>query len=217
MNKNNGRYETDQERFWKGDFGNEYINRNQSEQLLANKTALYSKVISQMNEKVASCIEFGSNIGLNLCAIKRLVPECELSAIEINNNAVNELKRIENVKIYHQSILDFNPDYQRDLAFIHGVLIHIDPSLKKEVYKRLYETSNKYILMVEYYNPKPVELEYRGETGKLFKADFAGEIMDLYSELRLVDYGFVYHRDNQFPMDDLTWFLLKKEDGGRHV
>jgi spore coat polysaccharide biosynthesis protein SpsF len=26
----------------------------------------------------------------------------------------------------------------------------------------------------------------------------------------LVDYGFTYHRDNAFPMDDTTWFLLEK-------
>ena len=27
----------------------------------------------------------------------------------------------------------------------------------------------------------------------------------------LVDYGFSYHRDNSFPQDDITWFLLQKE------
>ena len=64
--------------------------------------------------------------------------------------------------------------------------------------------------VAEYYNPSPVELPYRGHEGKLFKRDFAGELMDRHSTLTLVDYGFAYHRDNCFPQDDLTWFLLEK-------
>ncbi len=69
--------------------------------------------------------------------------------------------------------------------------------------------SKKYILIAEYYNPTPVEMEYRGHREKLFKRDFAGEMMDQYNDLTLVDYGFVYHRD-PFPQDDITWFLMKK-------
>ena len=64
---------------------------------------------------------------------------------------------------------------------------------------------------MEYYNPTPVEVTYRGNTGKLFKRDFAGELLDKYSDLELVDYGFIYHRDNCFPQDDITWFLMEKK------
>jgi hypothetical protein len=35
-------------------------------------------------------------------------------------------------------------------------------------------------------------------------------LLDLYRELKLVNYGFVYHRDPSFPQDDFTWFLLEK-------
>ena len=56
-----------------------------------------------------------------------------------------------------------------------------------------------------------MSLEYRGHFDRLFKRDFAGDILDKYSNVKLVDYGFVYHRDNNFPKDDLTWFLLEKE------
>ena len=34
--------------------------------------------------------------------------------------------------------------------------------------------------------------------------------MKKYKSLKLLDYGFVYHKDLSFPQDDLTWFLLKK-------
>ncbi|MBT4888396.1 MAG: pseudaminic acid biosynthesis-associated methylase, partial [Rhodospirillales bacterium] len=35
------------------------------------------------------------------------------------------------------------------------------------------------------------------------------EIMQRYSDLQLVDYGFVYHGD-KFLQDDVTWFLMEK-------
>jgi len=44
----------------------------------------------------------------------------------------------------------------------------------------------------------------------LFKRDFAGEMLDRYPALKLLDYGFVYRRDPLFPQDDMTWFLLEK-------
>jgi len=43
-----------------------------------------------------------------------------------------------------------------------------------------------------------------------FKRDFAGEMLDRYRDLKLVDYGFAYHRDPAFSHDDITWFLLEK-------
>ncbi|NDB35890.1 MAG: pseudaminic acid biosynthesis-associated methylase, partial [Flavobacteriia bacterium] len=43
------------------------------------------------------------------------------------------------------------------------------------------------------------------------KRDFAGELLDTFPDLRLVDYGFAYKRDTSFPQDDITWFLLEKQ------
>ena len=69
------------------------------------------------------------------------------------------------------------------------------------------------MLICEYYNPSPVSIEYRGHSDRLFKRDFAGEIMDRFTDVQLVDYGFAYHRDISFPQDDCTWFLLEKNIG----
>ena len=113
--------------------------------------------------------------------------------------------------VYSQSILDDLPDIQSDFVLIKGVLIHINPDFLSDVYGKLYRASNRYICLVEYYNPTPVQVTYRGHEGKLFKRDFAGELMDQYPDLRLVDYGFTYHRDVNFPADDATWFLLEKK------
>lgn len=202
-------FRTTQEDFWAGIFGDDYIDRNMSSQLIAANTVLFSRIISRTSN-IKNVIEFGSNVGLNLIAIKQILPNAELSAIEINEKAVNSLRNWGQVKVYHQSILDFIDDSPRDFVFTKGVLIHINPEVLHEVYEKMYKTSQKYICIIEYYNPTPQEIPYRGNQGKLFKRDFAGEILEQFSDLELVDYGFVYHRDINFPMDDISWFLLKK-------
>lgn len=97
------------------------------------------------------------------------------------------------------------------MTLIKTVLIHINPNELNTVYEKLYNCSQKYILIAEYYNPTPMTVEYRGHSNRLFKRDFAGEMMDKYSDLKLIDYGFLYHRDNNFPEDDITWFLMEKK------
>ena len=61
-----------------------------------------------------------------------------------------------------------------------------------------------------YFNPSPISVKYRGHQNKLFKRDFAGELMSYYPDLELMDYGFCYSKDNNYPQDDMNWFLLKK-------
>lgn len=202
-------FKTAQEAFWAGEFGDAYADRNQGEHWIAANLAFFSKVLN-CTSGIGSIIEFGANIGLNLMALKQLLPKAELSAIEINQKAVDGLNSLGYINVYPQSILDFAPDQPRDMALIKGVLIHINPDMLPQVYERLYQSSARYICIAEYYNPSPVSIPYRGESDKLFKRDFAGEMLDRYSDLRLVDYGFSYHRDNHFPQDDLTWFLLEK-------
>ena len=202
-------FKTEQEKFWHGSFGDEYIERNKSEDLVLSNIALFNKVFEHVYD-VNSLIEFGSNIGLNLVAINRLFPRINLSAIEINASAVNVLRSRGNIEIYQQSILDFTAVQKYDMVLIKGVLIHIAPEELNIVYDKLYASSNRYICIADYYNPTPVEVTYRGHAGKLFKRDFAGEMLDRFSDLRLLDYGFVYHRDNHFDYGDITWFVLEK-------
>lgn len=139
------------------------------------------------------------------------MPNTQLSAIEINAKASDQLKEISYVDIRNQSILEFEPERQWDLSLTKGVLIHIAPERLVDVYDRLYRSSSHYICIAEYYNPTPVEVTYRGHANRLFKRDFAGELMDRFSDLSLVDYGFVWHRDPTFPADDVNWFLLEKK------
>ena len=203
-------FKTEQEAFWAGEFGIEYIKRNKSHDYLKANINLFSEVLRNIYP-IKSCIEFGANIGMNLKALKFLHPEIDLYGIEINKRAAKELKKLIGASnTIEKSILDFNSEIKADLTLVKGVLIHISPKELNNVYEKLYQAANKFILICEYYNPTPVAIEYRGHKDRLFKRDFAGEMLDKYPDLHLRDYGFVYHRDQNFPQDDVNWFLLEK-------
>lgn len=202
-------FTTEQEEFWAGEFGDAYTSRNDSADIVAANTALFSAVLRHLNSP-KTILEFGANRGMNLLALRALLPAAAFTAIEINKSAFATLSTIEGVRAVQTSILDYVPAEKFDLAFIKGVLIHIAPEELANVYAKLYGASRRHILIAEYYSPQPVEIPYRGHQNKLFKRDFAGEMLDMYADLRLVDYGFRYHRDSAFPLDDITWFLLEK-------
>ena len=202
-------YKTEQEAFWAGEFGTTYVGRNQGAQLLAANLDFFGKALRQARG-LGSCIEFGASIGMNLKALKLLFPAQEQFAVEINADAARELARvIPPANISHCSILDYTPARTHDLVLIKGVLIHMNPEVLPQVYDKLAAATGKYLLVTEYYNPTPVAVSYRGHSDRLFKRDFAGEILDRHPQLRLVDYGFAYQRDPNFPQDDLNWFLLE--------
>ena len=203
-------YKTEQEAFWAEEFGNDYIKRNNSAQLLASNLNFFTKALTQAGE-INSCIEFGANIGMNLKALKLLYPTLKMSGIEINKKASKELEAfIGNENVFKGSIFDYTNEYQQDLSLIKGVLIHVNPEMLDLVYEKLYTSSKKFILIAEYYNPSPVSIKYRGHDNKLFKRDFAGEFLKKFTEAKLIDYGFSYKGDIAFPQDDITWFLIKK-------
>ena len=199
---------SEQEKFWKGKFGDTYISRNQNNSIINSNKKLFLK-INKYIKNSKSLIEFGSNIGLNLIALQKINKKLNLTGIDINKEATNLLMKNSKINVINDSILNIDLSLRYDITFIKGVLIHINPKDLNKVYEKLYTYSKKYIYIAEYYNPTPLKISYRGHKNKLFKRDFAGEILDKYKNLKLVDYGFAYHRDI-YPQDDLTWFLLKK-------
>ncbi|HSI22803.1 MAG TPA: pseudaminic acid biosynthesis-associated methylase [Methylophilaceae bacterium] len=203
-------YASPQEAFWAGQFGSEYIGRNNSDLLLASNLNFFSRAIKQAG-RISSVLELGANIGMNLKALQLLYPGVSLKGVEINDDAATALAGLigEN-NVFRGSISEYPVTIPVDLVLIKGVLIHINPELLPVVYEKMYQASRRYILVCEYYNPTPVSISYRGHDDRLFKRDFAGELLDKYSDLALVDYGFAYRRDLAFPQDDITWFLIEK-------
>ena len=199
----------EQEAFWSGDFGHQYIERNRSVNLLAANLNFFSNILSFTNS-INSVTELGCNIGMNFKAIRQLLPHAKLTGVEINEQAANLLKNDQPyVDVKVGSIL--SPiECKSDFIFTKGVLIHIDPSDLNFVYDNLYKNCGKFILIGEYYSTAPLALEYRGHKNKLFKRDFAGDMLERYGDLHLLQYGFAYNKDPLFPQDDISWFLLGK-------
>ena len=202
------KYITQQENFWAGEFGNEYVSRSQGEEIINSNIDFFKKALKNVTD-IKTCIEFGSNIGLNIRALKKIYPDQEHHVIEINKKAVEYLKEfISEENIINDSIINFKPFKKWDLVLIKGVLIHINPEMLSKIYLSLVNSCNKYLLINEYYNPKPVSIDYRGHSEKLYKRDFAGEILDSFPEMKLVDYGFLYERDPIHKrVGSTNWFL----------
>ena len=202
-------YRTEQEEFWSGEFGNSYAERNASDGDRIAKQIMFSQMIRNV-PRIQSVVELGCNIGLNILALKAINSNFEVAGYEINKKAVIKAKEWNVGEIYEESVITkIVSSKEYDLSFTSGVLIHINPDELGMVYDNLFNLSKKYILIVEYYNPTPVMVEYRGHAGKLFKGDFAGEMIDRF-DLKLIDYGFFYHRDIYFSFGDSNWFLLEK-------
>jgi pseudaminic acid biosynthesis-associated methylase len=203
-------YNTAQEEFWAGAFGDDYLCRNQSDSLLAANLNLFSRALRSA-QRPETCIEFGANIGMNLRALQLLFPGQQQHAVEINPQAFSELSKvIPPTHAWQGAIADFEVERNWELVLIKGVLIHVNPEQLSVVYDKLVAATSRYLLVAEYYNPVPVAISYRGHNERLFKRDFAGELLDRYPTLSLLDYGFIYHRDQNFPQDDVNWFLLEK-------
>ena len=212
MSEISTRKRSPQEEFWAGEFGDEYIERNSDDAIYTANVAFFAGILRRAG-RVRSVVELGANIGMNIRALRCLLPAARMAAVELNSKACARLRQIDGLTVHEQSILDFAPTETVDLAFTKGVLIHIDPTQLRRTYDRLYHSSHRLILVAEYYSPTPVDVTYRGNEGYLCKRDFAGEMLDLFGDLQLVDYGFCYRRDPAFPLDDINWFLLEKKGG----
>ena len=203
-------FKTSQESFWSGQFGDSYIQRNQSKELLAANLHFFSHVLDK-TKNISNVLELGCNVGMNLRALTLLLPNSLLTGVEINENAAKLAKEIsDDVSIHQGSLLDFASDEQFDLVFTKGVLIHLAPEVLSDVYRTMANAASRYVLIAEYFNPAPVSIDYRGHQEKLFKRDFAAEFLDANPEFEMIDYKFHYKKTANFSQDDITWFLMER-------
>jgi len=201
--------------FWRGSFGDGYSDRCRGDALIKNNEALFRKALLPMfHTTPMRIIEFGANIGLNIHALRRIGPfsTCEFSAVEPNEKAAEELRKIDGVNVYQTAMQDTDAPWGGgyDLALTRGVLIHVPPGDLAQAYAAIHRATRRYILLAEYHSVKPVEVEYRGHGGRLWKRDFAAEMLDLFPDLCVINYGFAWHRDPYAPQDDITFILMER-------
>lgn len=196
----------EQEAFWSGSFGTSYIDRNSGRDLIEANKALFAEVFLHTGE-IGSVIELGANIGLNLVAIHEMHPSIRLEAVEINHEAAWTLANRGIADVHFGSLLRYRPQRTCDLSFTKGVLIHLAVEDRPAAYDVLYKASHEFVLMAEYFAPENTEIEYRGNRGKLFKADFGTEFQQRFPDVELVSKWFVGKDQGQ---DSLTVWLMEK-------
>jgi spore coat polysaccharide biosynthesis protein SpsF len=198
---------------WSGEFGDAYTARNAADDdAVRGRVRCWGEVFARLRGALpASALEVGPNVGLNLRALQLLAP-MELWGVEPNPAA--RLRLVADQVLPAERVLEGfghsipREDASVDLAFTAGVLIHVDPSLLEQTMREIHRVSARYVFCAEYFSPRPETIAYRGEEGLLFKNDFGGLYLDLFSDLELVDYGFFWKRTT--VMDDTTWWLFRK-------
>jgi pseudaminic acid biosynthesis-associated methylase len=204
---------SEQLKFWRGDFGNDYTDRNtNSARELRARVALWAPIMARLEGAAPqSILEVGANIGNNLRALRQ-ISDAEFFAIEPNGKACDVLVDdgvvpADNVHEGFAADIDL-ADGAVDLAFTSGVLIHIHPDDLLASCSEIYRVARRYIVCIEYFSDKAEEIGYRGHSERLFKRDFGSFWMDSFPDLQILDYGFAWKRTT--GLDNLTWWLMEK-------
>lgn len=193
--------------YWQGEFGDEYIKRNSDLSFFEKRKVFFEQILNK-HPGIKTILEIGSNIGGNLHILYKINPTLTLFAVEPNKKASEKAQELNPyAKIYNQSVYDFHTEQKFDLVFTAGVLIHIADNEIASALEKIYTSSQKYILTIEYFSPQREKIIYRGLDDALFKRPYNSEWINLYPNLKLLGEGDLTI-DQGF--DNCHWWLFKK-------
>lgn len=202
---------------WTGDFGDAYQSRNASNwPAIKNRARLFENIFEAMEKGCggafpASIIEVGGGAGDNLRAIDliyaRSKMEVNLKSCDPNEAARQAMKDVADAIPGTIDDLPYN-NGAADLVFTSGVLIHVPPEELQRAMEEILRVSKRWILSIEYFNPTPQEVPYRGSAGMLWRRDFGEAWLDLYPGLKIVGNGFAWKRTS--GLDNVFWWLFEK-------
>lgn len=212
---------TRQMKEWTGNFGKKYTDRNVLS--LPEMEALYKKLYgitrTEINSKFIGhfdrdikILEVGSNIGNQLLCLQKIGFR-NLYGIELQSYAVELSKsRTEGINITQGSAFDIPfRDGFFHLAFTSGVLIHIAPEDISKALDEIYRCTKEYIWCFEYYSDAYTQINYRGHSDLLWKANFSKLFLQRFKNLLLVKEEHFKWLDNSNNIDFM--FLLQKKNG----
>lgn len=207
---------TEQEQFWSGEFGKEYTDRNSRDPkewdnfYLENwgitKSEINSRLLGSLPKDI-KILEVGSNTGMQLKCLQQM-GFTNIYGVELQQYAVEKSKEYtQNINIIQGSGFDlpFKDNYF-DVVCTNGVLIHIHPNDHNKIMSEMVRCTKSYIMGFEYYAPQTQEVNYRGNTGFLWKADFAKIFTDSFglTEVKRDYYKYVNSENIDYA------YLLKK-------
>lgn len=210
---------TKQEKFWSSEFGEEYSDRNswQSDNDWdqfyidtwgQSKLDINNIVMSDLHRDI-KILEVGCNIGQQLRGFQRMGFK-NLYGLEIQNYAVEKAKEnTKGINIIQGSAFDLPfKDGYFDLVCTNGVLIHIHPDDHHKFMSEASRCSSKYIMGWEYFEDRITDINYRGNTGFLWKADFAKIYESVDQSLKKVKSQKIPYVNSPENKDEI--FLLSK-------
>ncbi len=200
---------------WQSEFGESYAQRNNNRVTEENQAALlrdWAKVLAHATSpRPESALEVGCNIGRNLLALRHFIPQ--LHGIEPNRFCCETVRNNEALKgvVIQEGEGSSLPyaDSSIDLVFTSGVLIHIAPDHLGKTVDEIVRVARRYVVCIEYFSHEPVEVEYHGMSGFLYKRDFGRYYLERHPGLRVLDYGFLWQELDS--ADNANWWLFAKE------
>jgi pseudaminic acid biosynthesis-associated methylase len=193
---------TEQEQFWRQDFGDEYVRRNRVD--WRSRVPFWQDIIERIRPH--SVLEVGCGSGWNMRAIRNVNPFISLWGAEINQTAIQEAADA-GLHVVEASVFDLKkewPDEGFDLVCSIGMLIHIAPEDISRAMDSIISVSNRYVLAVEYADETEVEVEYRGHSQRLWRRPFG--TMYQVKGLKLVAQGAAPAE----AFDKCAWWLLER-------
>lgn len=211
---------TEQIDFWAGDFGKNYTDRNTWDfegwndfyrvNWGATKAEINQPIVDAL-PKDAKILEVGCNIGLQLNGLQKQ-GFTNLYGVELQQYAVEKSKVItKGINIIQGSGFDIPfKDGFFDLVCTNGVLIHIAPKDLSKIMGEIYRCSNQYIAGFEYYSDDLVDINYRGNKGFLWKADYSKLYREQFPDLTETSRNFYPYLTETEKGNTDYFYLLKK-------
>lgn len=193
-----------QERWWAGDFGNEYTQRNKIDWQW--RRSFWELMVEKAQPR--SVLEVGCNAGHNLLALRSVDPTMKLRGVDLNGEALAQARE-HSLDARDVSGLEVGKLWPQhfDLVFTAGVLIHVAPADILPMMRSIVRASKKWVLAVEYWAPVEEAVTYRGHEDRLWRRPFGG----LYEDLGLTMEA-TGELGNGDGFDLCTYWLLKKPE-----
>ena len=208
-----------QANIWASDFGALYTERNMPgiEELDRNFQATFGIARTAMVEEFFGgldrslrILEVGCNVGHYLWILQDMGFE-NLYGIDVQTRALEKARSVRpGIHFVHGNALDIPfKDGYFDLVYTAGVLIHISPEHIRTAMDEITRCSSRYVWGFEYWNGAYTEINYRGNSNMLWKADFPRVYMENRPGLRVIKERKFPHLDGSGNAD-IAYLIEKK-------
>jgi pseudaminic acid biosynthesis-associated methylase len=189
---------------WEGEFGTSYTNRNVVDP--ASRLEAFRTMLGGLS--LSGILEVGCNRGHNLVVLRKIFgEEAEIVGIEPNQYARTIARQTGNPVLRGNAVdLPFRSG-AFELVMTVGVLIHVALSDLPLAMTEIARTSSRFILCAEYFAQEETEVEYRGNSGLLWKRNFLKHYQRVVPGITVERSGY-WEKENGF--DRTHWWLLSK-------